>query len=84
MSNSFAGFDIVSLDGGHKAVKVHVVGLEGDVEITGDAVVDTSALEALIGSTDDAPWDGQEANATVISLLKAIAINTAPPGGDIN
>lgn len=64
------------LEDGSRAIKVMIVGLDGDVEITGDAVVDTSALEALIGTTADAPWDGAAADATVISLLKAIALNT--------
>lgn len=34
---------------------------------------------SAIGSPDDAPWDGISANATVISLLKKIALNTTPP-----
>lgn len=33
---------------------------------------------SVIGNPDDEPWDGVSANATVISLLKAIAINTTP------
>lgn len=37
-----------------------------------------AALSAAIGSTDDAAWDGMDADATVISLLKAIALNTTP------
>lgn len=36
----------------------------------------TAAL--AIGSPSDAPWDGVAADATVISLLKKIALNTAP------
>lgn len=39
-------------DGTH-AEGVALVGLVGDVEITGDANVDTSALEALVGPLDD-------------------------------
>jgi hypothetical protein len=51
-------------------VPVAVVAVDGDtVEITGDAVVDTTALEALIGSPSD------EANdPTVIGLLKQIIV----------
>jgi hypothetical protein len=40
--------------------------------------VTDSGLSLVIGSTDDAAWDGEATDATVISLLKAIAINTAP------
>ena len=35
-------------------------------------------LLASIGAPTDAAWDGVAASATVISLLKAIALNTEP------
>ncbi len=35
------------------------------------------ALKAVIGAADDAAWSGS-GNGTVISLLKAIALNTTP------
>ena len=34
---------------------------------------------AAIGTVTDAPWDGVSASATVISLLKKIALNTTTP-----
>ena len=37
-----------------------------------------SGFSDAIGSPADAAWDGVAANATVISLLKAIALNTTP------
>ena len=40
----------------------------------GDGIVTQSAA---IGTVSDAAWDGVAADATVISLLKAIALNTA-------
>ena len=40
---------------------------------TGDA-----DLAAAIGSPDDEAWDGVAASATVIALLKKIALNTEP------
>jgi hypothetical protein len=42
---------------------------------------DGSALAGgnSIGLPSDAAWDGVAANATVISLLKAIALNTTTP-----
>lgn len=33
-----------------------------------------------IGSTNDPAWNGSDTHATVISLLKAIALNTTPAG----
>lgn len=37
-----------------------------------------ATTSAAIGNTDDAAWNGTDPDATVISLLKAIAVNTAP------
>lgn len=55
------------------------------VTIVASALPDGAATEAkqddiiaTLGATDDAAWDGVAADATVISLLKAIALNTAP------
>lgn len=36
-------------------------------------------LASSIGTPSDAAWDGVAADATVISLLKAIALNTTTP-----
>lgn len=46
----------------------------------GLATSDGALLVSLetIGSTDDEPWDGVSDDATVISLLKKIALNTEP------
>lgn len=45
-------------------------------------VVDKDTGEAVfltaIGTPADEPWDGVAAEATVISLLKKIALNTTP------
>lgn len=49
------------------------------VDETGALVVADGVTVTSIGSPDDAAWDGVAAEATVISLLKAIAINTATP-----
>jgi len=43
---------------------------------TGNAAL--AAIADAIGATDDTAWDGVDPDATVISLLKAIALNTAP------
>ena len=40
-------------------------------------VQNVNISSAAIGNTDDEPWNGTDDNATVISLLKAIALNTA-------
>jgi hypothetical protein len=59
-------------DGTH-ARGVTIVGLETPVEITGDANVDTSALEALVGGLDDLPEaDPEAASATMLALLRGI------------
>lgn len=55
-------------DGTH-AEAVHVVGLTGDVNIAGDAVIDTSAVESLLTAIE-------AQNETIISLLTTIASNT--------
>ena len=47
---------------------------------SGDTIATSENQELLltaIGTTADLPWDGINANATVISLLKAIAQNTS-------
>lgn len=49
------------------------------VDSTGALVVADGVAVTSIGSPDDAAWDDVAAEATVISLLKAIAINTATP-----
>lgn len=38
--------------------------------------VSNAASATVIGTTSDLAWDGVSANATVIALLKAIALNT--------
>lgn len=45
------------------------------VDETGGATNSATA----IGATDDAAWNGTDPEATVIALLKAIALNTTPP-----
>lgn len=37
-----------------------------------------AAINTAIGAKTDAAWDGVAASASVISLLKAIALNTTP------
>lgn len=34
------------------------------------------ALKEVIGSQTDAPWDGEAESATLISIMKAVALNT--------
>jgi len=58
---------------------------QGPVKRTAEMVVAVGAdgstftdLASRIGNTDDAAWNGSDADATVISLLKAIALNTTP------
>ncbi len=46
------------------------------VGISKGEYVQLAALNAAIGATDDAAWNGVAADASVISLLKAIALNT--------
>lgn len=59
-------------DGTH-ARGVAIVGLEGDVNIAGDAVVDTTALEALVGPVNaTAVTDPDAASATMLALLRGI------------
>lgn len=61
------------LGDGHHAEVVALGGFEGDVTITGDAVVDTTALEALVGPLDaTAEDDPDAASATVAALLRGI------------
>ncbi len=42
-------------------------------------VIENDDLAAAIGSPTDTAWNGTDPSATVISLLKAIAVNTATP-----
>ncbi len=59
-------------DGTH-AEGVTIVGLDTPVEITGDANIDTTALEALVGPLDATPEaDPEAASATVLALLRGI------------
>ncbi|MCF8533039.1 MAG: hypothetical protein K9G48_08555 [Reyranella sp.] len=59
-------------DGTH-AEGVTIVGLESPVQITGDAVVDTSALEALVGAVDvSKETDPDAENASTNALLRGI------------
>lgn len=37
-----------------------------------------AALKTAIGSPTDAAWNGTDESATVIALLKKIALNTTP------
>ena len=57
-----------------------VLTVQGDPAGTPIPVIDSqSALVAeAMGSITDTPWDGVAAGATVISLLKKIALNTTP------
>lgn len=49
------------------------------VDTTGQAIDNgTADMTAAIGDPTDAAWNGTDPSATVISLLKAIALNTAP------
>lgn len=41
------------------------------------STVDLSALQAAIGSPTDAPWNGTDPSATLISIAKSISLNTA-------
>ena len=43
---------LLDIGDGYHAEVVAIGGLEGDVVISGDAVVDTAALEALVGPVD--------------------------------
>jgi len=42
-------------------------------------VIENDALSTAIGTPADTAWNGTDPSATVISLLKAIALNTATP-----
>lgn len=42
-------------------------------------VADAAATATALGTPADAAWNGTDPEATVISLLKAIAVNTATP-----
>jgi hypothetical protein len=65
-----------------------VVQLDTPIDLNGAAVTfdvsnlaleaggNLEALLASIGAPSDAAWNGTDANATAISLLKAIALNT--------
>lgn len=64
---------LLDLGDGHHAEVVALGGFEGDVTIEGNAVVDTSALEALVGGLDDAAeGDPGAESATMLALLRGI------------
>lgn len=64
---------LLDIGDGYHAEVVAIGGLEGDVVISGDAVVDTSALEALVGPLDAAAEnDPDAASATLLALLRGI------------
>ncbi len=64
--------DAIGPDG--RTIKVVAPGV---LLLSGDgSVIDATGL-AAIGATDDPAWNGSDDDATVISLLKAIALNTA-------
>lgn len=64
---------LLDIGGGYHAEVVAIGGLEGDVVISGDANVDTSALEALVGPVDaSAESDPDAASATLLALLRGI------------
>lgn len=63
---------MVDLGDGTHAEVVAIGGLDGNVEITGDANIDTSALETAIGAPSDAAWNGEPGPASAIAILKAI------------
>lgn len=64
---------LVDLGDGTHAEVVAIGGLDGDVEITGDANIDTSAVEALLTAIE-------AQNETIIGLLTTIAENTGTGG----
>ena len=59
---------------------VYVVNLDEIGGLPAGETIATSDNQVLlltaIGTTADTPWNGSDPDATVISLLKAIAINT--------
>lgn len=64
---------LVDQNDGTYAEGVTIVGLATPVEITGDANIDTTALEALVGALDDsAETDPDAASATMLALLRGI------------
>lgn len=64
-------------DGTTSTVKIV---LPGFVSIGTDGQpVDSAAVIAAIGSPDDAAWNLTDPSASLISIAKAIAINTEPP-----
>jgi hypothetical protein len=64
---------LLDLGDGHHAEVVAIGGLEGDVVISGDANVDTSDLEALVGPLNAAAEeDPAAASATLLALLRGI------------
>jgi hypothetical protein len=54
--------------------------LSGDASAANQAAGNTKldALNTAIGTKTDAAWDGVAASASVISILKAIALNSTP------
>lgn len=64
---------LLDIGDGYHAEVVAIGGLEGDVVISGDAVVDTAALEALVGPVDaTAEENPAAASATLLALLRGI------------
>jgi hypothetical protein len=64
---------LLDIGGGYHAEVVALGGFEGDVTITGDAVVDTTALEALIGPLNaSAQSNPAAASATLLALTRGI------------
>jgi hypothetical protein len=58
---------------------VVVIGADGQPLAPGSLSGDASAANQAAGNTKlDAAWDGVAASASVISILKAIALNTTP------
>lgn len=54
-----------------------MMGVDADGAAQFISALDTAATAQALGSPDDAAWDGVAAQATVIALLKKIALNTA-------
>lgn len=68
--------DIIDIDiGGRAFMEVDANNQGGENPALTYAPVMTSAA---FGSSSDAPWDGVSANPSMVSLLKKIALNTAP------
>lgn len=55
-----------------------IMGLDADGTAQFMSVVAGEATATALGTPADAAWNGTDPEASVISLLKAIAINTKP------